>query len=100
MQSKNKGLAAASERIPKALTFRVLLRPHLGALSLGLIAVVGESAANLLQPWPLKIVLDDVLRSRGSHEWVKRLFPGSARKIIRTAVRLRCCPRHSSRRRH
>ena len=36
-------------------------------LLLGLLAVVGESIANLLQPWPLKLVLDDVLRSHQSH---------------------------------
>ena len=48
--------------------------PHIGALTLGFIAVAGESAANLLQPWPLKIVLDDVLRPHPSH--------ASAMKII------------------
>ncbi len=34
---------------------------------MGFLAVAGESAANLLEPWPLKLVLDDVLRSRQSH---------------------------------
>jgi subfamily B ATP-binding cassette protein MsbA len=51
-----------------------LLRPHIGALLLGFIAIAGESAANLLQPWPLKIVLDDVLRSRASHAWTMNLI--------------------------
>lgn len=37
------------------------------ALVIGFLAVVGESVANLLEPWPLKLVLDDVLRSRQSH---------------------------------
>jgi subfamily B ATP-binding cassette protein MsbA len=50
-----------------------LLKPHLGTLTLGLIAIAGESAANLLQPWPLKIVLDDVLRSKASHAWTMRI---------------------------
>jgi ATP-binding cassette, subfamily B, bacterial len=31
------------------------------------LAVAGEGAANLLEPWPLKIVLDSVLRSKESH---------------------------------
>lgn len=56
----------------KRLSIRELLRPHLGALIIGLLAVAGEGAANLLQPWPLKIVLDDVLRSHESHAWVMR----------------------------
>jgi subfamily B ATP-binding cassette protein MsbA len=51
----------------KGLQISKLLRPHLGALVLGLFAVAGEAAANLLGPWPLKIVLDDVLRSKESH---------------------------------
>jgi ATP-binding cassette subfamily B protein len=58
---------------PKRLTIRNLLRPHIGALTLGFIAIAGESIANLLEPWPLKIVLDDVLRSRESHGWAMRV---------------------------
>jgi len=61
-----------------------LLKPHLGSLILGFLAVVGEGLANLLQPWPLKIVLDDVLRARESHatvvHWLYRL--GGSDKIV------------------
>ena len=47
---------------------RALLKPHLWSLIVGFLAVAGESAANLLEPWPLKIVLDDVLKTKsGSH---------------------------------
>ena len=55
---------------PKRLTIRTLLRPHTGALVFGLLAVIGESAANLLEPWPLKIVLDNVLHSKKSNGWL------------------------------
>lgn len=58
----------------KELTISRLLRPHIAALSLGFLAIAGESAANLLQPWPLKIVLDDVLRSRSTHAWTMRMI--------------------------
>jgi ATP-binding cassette subfamily B protein len=58
----------------KKISIGSLLRPHIGALLLGFIAIAGESAANLLQPWPLKIVLDDVLRSRASHAWTMNLI--------------------------
>jgi subfamily B ATP-binding cassette protein MsbA len=54
------------------LTIRALLKPHLGALVLGSLAVIGEAAANLLQPWPLKIVLDGVLQSKENHNWILR----------------------------
>jgi subfamily B ATP-binding cassette protein MsbA len=50
----------------KRLTIRELLRPHLPQLALGFVAVVGEAIANLLQPWPLKIVLDEVFKSHGN----------------------------------
>ena len=46
------------------LTIRELLKPHMAALTLGFVAVTGEGIANLLEPWPLKLVLDSVLRSR------------------------------------
>jgi len=34
--------------------------------------VVGEGVANLLQPWPLKIVLDNVLKSQPLHGWLNQ----------------------------
>ena len=43
---------------PKRLTIRTLLRPHTGALVLGLLAVIGESTANLLEPWPLFEIME------------------------------------------
>jgi len=53
---------------------RDLLAPHSKALTLGLLAAVGEGAANLLDPWPLKIVLDNVLRGRQIHGWLNPLI--------------------------
>jgi ATP-binding cassette, subfamily B, bacterial len=61
-------------RKPKRLTIRELLQPHVRALSLGLLAVIGESAANLLEPWPLKIVLDDVFKTRQVHGWLNHFI--------------------------
>src|SRR5437763_3302035 len=53
-----------------------LLKAHKQSLALGLLAVTGEGAANLLEPWPLKIVLDSVLRSKENHalamSWIQR----------------------------
>jgi len=46
------------------------LRPHWKALALALLAVVGESGANLAQPWPLKIVLDYLLQSKKPPPWM------------------------------
>ena len=55
---------------PSALNFRQLLKPHWRPLSLGLAAVLGEGLADLLQPWPLKIVLDNVIRAKTAAGWL------------------------------
>jgi subfamily B ATP-binding cassette protein MsbA len=66
-----------------------LLRPHIGALCVGFLAVAGESAANLLGPWPLKIVLDEVLRGHESHaaaaQWIHSVIGTDKLAILRFA---------------
>ena len=57
-----------------------LLRPHGRVLALGIAAILVESAANLAEPWPLKIVLDNVLKSkpaRGSFQQLILSFGGT-----------------------
>ena len=46
-----------------------LLQPHAKILALGGLAVLGEGAANLLEPWPLKFVFDSFSHSRPTHGW-------------------------------
>ena len=53
---------AVPKRKGSRISLRTLLKPHTASLSLGFLAVVGEAIANLLQPWPLKIVLDEVFK--------------------------------------
>lgn len=49
-------------------TFRAtllgLFAGHWGALLVGLLAVGAETVAALLEPWPIKVVLDTVLHAR------------------------------------
>lgn len=47
-----------------------LLRPHRRQLWLGLFAIAGESIADILQPWPLKVVLDNVIAHKSEHGWL------------------------------
>ncbi len=47
------------------------LRPHWKALTLALLAVLGEAGADVLQPWPLKIVLDYLLQSKKPPAWLE-----------------------------
>jgi ATP-binding cassette subfamily B protein len=44
-----------------------LLKPHWKLLALGVAVVFGEGLASLLGPWPLKVVIDNVLRQRPLH---------------------------------
>lgn len=47
-----------------------LLRPHWALLSVALLAVVGETATDLLEPWPLKIIIDNLLQSIPLPPWL------------------------------
>ncbi len=47
-----------------------LLKPHWKLLAIGFVGVLGEGVANLLEPWPLKVVLDNVLRSKPTQGWL------------------------------
>lgn len=49
---------------PKWRNIARLLRPHWKSLSLALLAVVGETAADLADPWPLKIIVDNLVQSK------------------------------------
>ncbi|MDB5108037.1 MAG: transporter related, partial [Candidatus Binatus sp.] len=47
------------------------MRPHAGRLTLAIVCVLLASAAEVLRPWPLKIVIDNVLRGAPfSSPWI------------------------------
>ena len=50
-----------------------LLRPHWKTLTVAFIAVLGESAGDLLEPWPVKVVFDYVLGSKKMPGWLASL---------------------------
>lgn len=58
----------------RKVTIRELLRPHAKALVLGTLAAVGDAVANLLGPVPLKVVLDNVLKSKPASGWLNNLI--------------------------
>lgn len=47
-----------------------LIRPHWKALSFALLAVLGETFADVLEPWPIKIVIDSISQSKKIGGWV------------------------------
>lgn len=50
-----------------------LLRPHWKTLAVAFVAVLGEAATDLLEPWPLKVVIDYVLGSKKMPSWLSSL---------------------------
>jgi ATP-binding cassette subfamily B protein len=67
-----------------------LLRPHRRELWLGLLAIAGESIAGLLEPWPLKIVLDDLLQGKNQHGWLHRFIYATAGSAPRNVLVFAC----------
>jgi subfamily B ATP-binding cassette protein MsbA len=47
-----------------------LLRPHWKSLSLAFLAVLGVTLTDLLEPWPLKLVFDHLLKAKPLPEWL------------------------------
>jgi hypothetical protein len=47
------------------LEIGALLRPHWKSLLFAVLAVVGETAADIAEPWPVKIVVDNLLQPSG-----------------------------------
>jgi subfamily B ATP-binding cassette protein MsbA len=67
-----------------------LLRPHWKSLALALLAVAGETIADVLQPWPIKVVIDNVVQSKKLPEWLDTLvaavFAGNKYAALNFAV--------------
>ena len=57
----------------ESLSIIDFLRPHWKSLTLALLAVAGEAATDLLEPWPLKIVLDYLLQSKPPPGWMSSM---------------------------
>jgi ATP-binding cassette, subfamily B, bacterial len=56
------------------LTILKLLKPYSGMLAIALTAAVGEGIADLLGPWPLKLVFDDILKPKDNDSWLNHLL--------------------------
>ncbi|MDT5067038.1 MAG: hypothetical protein QOK02_3193, partial [Mycobacterium sp.] len=68
---------------------RDLLRPYRGALALILGATLVQTLMGLALPWPLKIILDNVVASHRPPAWITFWFPmvgGSTKTHIAAAA--------------
>jgi ATP-binding cassette subfamily B protein len=55
---------SAKPRLSRRLRIVDLVRPHWKALTVALVAVLGETATDVLEPWPIKVVVDNVLQGK------------------------------------
>src|SRR5215471_13877098 len=54
------------------VTLSRLLRPHWRALTIAFAAVLAETATDILEPWPVKLVIDNILQSKRLPGWIAR----------------------------
>jgi ATP-binding cassette, subfamily B, bacterial len=55
---------------PGKLSLIRLIRPHWKALGLAFIAVLGETLSDVLEPWPIKVVIDNILQAKKLPDWL------------------------------
>ena len=88
--SKEHRTSHHSSRGKASFSFLELLRPRWPALSVALLAVLGETVTDVLDPWPIKIVIDNVIQTKKLPGWlesiVRSLFGQNKIAILDFAV--------------
>jgi ATP-binding cassette, subfamily B, bacterial len=83
-------LSTSRAQRPRKLRITRVLRPHWQALALAGLAVLGETAADVLEPWPIKVVVDNILNGRKLPGWlsvfVADVFGQNAHAILNAAL--------------
>jgi ATP-binding cassette subfamily B protein len=54
-----------------------LIRPYWKQLALAFVAVLGETFSDVLEPWPIKIVIDNILQSKKLPGWLAGFVSGA-----------------------
>src|ERR1700742_3683285 len=70
---------------PMTTLIRDLIRPYRGTLAVVLFAMLVETAMSLIGPWPLKVVIDNVI---GRHKLPHTLAEMMGRGLPRDQLRL------------
>lgn len=73
----DKSTLPKSRSSPRALRIIDLVRPHWKGLTLAVVAVLGETLTDILDPWPIKIIVDNVLRSKDLPGILGRVVSGT-----------------------
>src|SRR5579862_2766779 len=62
--------------LSKRLNVASLLRSHWKGLTIALVAVLGETLTDVLQPWPIKIIVDNILQNKKLPHWLGAIVAG------------------------
>src|SRR5579864_5098849 len=54
-----------------------LFRAHWKGLSIALIAVLGETITDVAEPWPIKVIVDNILQSKKLPHWLDGFVTGT-----------------------
>jgi subfamily B ATP-binding cassette protein MsbA len=65
----------------RSLNLSRLLRPSWKLLAVALGAMLVEAGADLLEPWPLKVIFDYVLGSKPMPPWLSAWWPGDVDRL-------------------
>jgi ATP-binding cassette subfamily B protein len=80
----------SSSKSSAKLRIADLIRPHRKALTIALLAVLAETFTDVIEPWPIKIVVDNLLQSKKLPVWlggfVSGLFGQDKLAILNFAV--------------
>ncbi|HEV8383843.1 MAG TPA: ABC transporter ATP-binding protein [Candidatus Acidoferrales bacterium] len=75
---------------PQRLRILDLVRPHWKTLTIAFVAVLGEALTDVLEPWPIKIVVDHILQSKALPGWlsgsVYRVFGHNPFAVLNFAI--------------
>ncbi|MGH9493700.1 MAG: ABC transporter ATP-binding protein [Candidatus Sulfotelmatobacter sp.] len=70
--SENPTTPSASKKLKLASLFR----SHKKGLTIAFVAVLGETLADVLQPWPIKIIVDNILQDKKLPNWLAGIVSG------------------------
>jgi subfamily B ATP-binding cassette protein MsbA len=69
--------ALASPSFRKTHLLARILRPHWKTLVIAFVAVLGETVADVAEPWPIRIVVDNILQGKTLGGWL-----GAAARVL------------------
>jgi ATP-binding cassette, subfamily B, bacterial len=69
--------APASPSLRKTHLLARILRPHWKTLVIAFVAVLGETVADVAEPWPIRIVVDNILQGKTLAGWL-----GAAARLL------------------